>query len=156
MDPRASKLGQVPSAPPGSRRQSPQNTDARYNHRTGQQDRLSIQPSVKSLSCPPGDAMTIVVNDKVHLSEVRPSDKEALIQHLNDRDIYERTLRIPFPYTGASADEWLALLAETTQQQGRAVHWAIRQSDGALIGGCGFDGFQVGESHRAEIGYWLA
>jgi len=24
------------------------------------------------------------------------------------------------------------------------------------IGGCGFDGFQVGKSHQAEIGYWLA
>lgn len=25
-----------------------------------------------------------------------------------------------------------------------------------MIGGCGFDGVQVGKSHRAEIGYWLA
>jgi [ribosomal protein S5]-alanine N-acetyltransferase len=25
-----------------------------------------------------------------------------------------------------------------------------------LIGGCGFDGFQVGKSHRAEVRYWLA
>ena len=24
------------------------------------------------------------------------------------------------------------------------------------FGGCGFDDFQVGKSHRAEIGYWLA
>jgi [ribosomal protein S5]-alanine N-acetyltransferase len=25
-----------------------------------------------------------------------------------------------------------------------------------LICGCGFDGLQVGKSHRGEIGYWLA
>ena len=52
--------------------------------------------------------MKIVVNDQVHLSEFRSSDKPALIEHLNDRDIYDRTLRIPFPYTDADADEWLS------------------------------------------------
>ncbi len=100
--------------------------------------------------------MNIVVSDQVHLSEFRASDRDALATHLNDRDIYDRTLRIPFPYTDAAADEWLALVARITQQQGRPVHWAIRDADGALIGGCGFDGFQVGKSHRAEVGYWLA
>jgi RimJ/RimL family protein N-acetyltransferase len=105
---------------------------------------------------PSGAAMKHVVNDQVHLSEFRPSDKPALIQHLNDRDIYDRTLRIPFPYTESAADDWLALVAQITRQQGRPVHWAIRNTDDALIGGCGFDGLQVGKSHRAEVGYWLA
>src|SRR5262252_6850255 len=100
--------------------------------------------------------MNIVVNDQVHLSEFRSSDKPALVQHLNDRDIYDRTLRIPFPYAEADADEWLALVAKITKQQGQPVHWAIRSTDDALIGGCGFAGFQVGKSHRAGVGYWLA
>jgi len=100
--------------------------------------------------------MNIVVSDEVHLSEFRSSDKCILLQHLNDRDIYERTLRIPFPYTAADAEEWLALVARITQQQGRPVHWAIRTADDALIGASGFDGFQTGKSHRAEVGYWLA
>ena len=104
----------------------------------------------------PTAAMRIVVNDLVHLSEFRSSDKDALIEHLNDRDIYERTLRIPFPYTDACADEWLALVAKITKQQGRHVQFAVRTADEFLIGGCGFDGFQIGKSHRAEIGYWLA
>ena len=100
--------------------------------------------------------MKIVVNDQVHLSEFRSSDKDALIEHLNDRDIYDRTLRIPCPYTEADADEWLALVVKITKQQGQPVHWAIRSPDDALIGGCGFDGFQIGKSHRGEVGYWLA
>ena len=100
--------------------------------------------------------MMHVVNDQVHLSEFRSSDKDALVAHLNDRDIYDRTLRIPFPYAEKDADDWLALVAKVTQQQGRPIHWAIRSADDALIGGCGFDGFQVGKSHRAEVGYWLA
>jgi RimJ/RimL family protein N-acetyltransferase len=103
-----------------------------------------------------GAIMNIVVNDQVHLSEFRSSDKCALLEYLNDRDIYDRTLRIPFPYTEKDADEWFALVAKITQQQWRAVHFAIRSADDALIGGCGFDGFQIGKSHRAEVGYWLA
>ena len=48
-----------------------------------------------------------IVSDQVHLSEFRASDKDTLIAHLDDREIYDRTLRIPFPYTGAAADELL-------------------------------------------------
>jgi RimJ/RimL family protein N-acetyltransferase len=100
--------------------------------------------------------MTIIVNEQIHLSEFRFSDNCALIEHLNDRDIYDRTLRIPFPYTDTDANQWLALTARITEVQGRPVHWAIRNAENALIGGCGFDGFHLGKSHRAEIGYWLA
>jgi [ribosomal protein S5]-alanine N-acetyltransferase len=100
--------------------------------------------------------MKLAVNDRVHLSEVRISDKQALIQYLNDREIYDRTLRIPYPYTEASADEWLALSAKKTEQAGRPIHFAIRVAADALIGVLGFDGPQEGSPHRAEIGYWLA
>jgi RimJ/RimL family protein N-acetyltransferase len=100
--------------------------------------------------------MNILVTEQVRLTEFRPSDKPALIEHLREKEIYDRTLRIPYPYTEADADAWLGIVAKTTQQQGRPVHWAIRHAEDFLIGGCGFDGFQVGKSHRAEVGYWLA
>jgi RimJ/RimL family protein N-acetyltransferase len=100
--------------------------------------------------------MKIIANDQVQLSEFRASDKDALVAHLNEREIYDRTLRIPFPYTSTDADEWLNFVAKHTQEQGCPVQWAIRTTNESLIGGCGFDGFQAGKSHRAEIGYWLA
>lgn len=50
----------------------------------------------------------------------------------------------------------VAHYAKMTEEQGRPVHFAVRSADDALIGGCGFNDFQVGKSHRAEIGYWLA
>jgi [ribosomal protein S5]-alanine N-acetyltransferase len=100
--------------------------------------------------------MKIVVNSQVHLCEIRSSDKPALVEHLNDRDIYERTFRIPFPYTADDADAFLALVAKATEQQGQPVHFAIRSADDALIGGCGLNDFEIGKSHRAEVGYWLA
>jgi hypothetical protein len=74
-----------------------------------------------------GGTVSIVVNDPVHLTEFRNSDKDDLVRYLNDKDIYERTLRIPHPYTEASADEWFDIVAKTTRQQGRPVSWAVRR-----------------------------
>ena len=100
--------------------------------------------------------MKITVSEQIHVSEFQPSDQAACVDHLKEKEVYDHTLRIPYPYTEADFQEWLKIVEKATQQQGRPVHWAIRKEDGLLIGGCGFDGFQVGKSHRAEIGYWLA
>jgi len=90
------------------------------------------------------------------LTEFRRSDYDALVRHLNDRTIYERTLRIPYPYTLAHAEQWLDLVEKATERNGQALTWAIRDRAGEVIGGIGLDGLVLGESHRAEIGYWLA
>jgi hypothetical protein len=44
-----------------------------------------------------GAAVNVFINGHFLLSEFRSSDKDLLVVHLNDRDIYDRTLRIPFP-----------------------------------------------------------
>jgi RimJ/RimL family protein N-acetyltransferase len=98
----------------------------------------------------------IPVNEQVRLTEFRSGDQAALVDHLREKQIYDQTLRIPYPYTEADADEWLKLVTQITLQQGRPVNWAIRTARQYLIGGIGFDGFQLGKSHRAEVGYWLA
>lgn len=100
--------------------------------------------------------MKLLINEKIHLSEMRPTDKQALLEHLGDRDIYERTLAIPFPYTEAHADDWLSRVAANTERQGQPVQWAIRDEADFLIGAVGFDDVLVGTSYRAEVGYWLA
>ncbi len=100
--------------------------------------------------------MKISVSDRIHLSEFQPADEAACVRHLKEKAIYDRTLRIPYPYTAADFRAWLAIVEKATQQQGRAVHWAIRDENDSLIGGSGFDSLQIGKSHRAEIGYWLA
>jgi RimJ/RimL family protein N-acetyltransferase len=100
--------------------------------------------------------LTLPVNDRIHLSEVRPADKAALLEHLKEKEIYDCTLRIPFPYREADAEAWLAVVEEITRQQGRPVTWAIRDEAGFLIGCIGFEGLVLDKFHRAEIGYWLA
>jgi RimJ/RimL family protein N-acetyltransferase len=100
--------------------------------------------------------LKIVVNNQFHLSEFRPSDKCAIVALLNDQDIYDLTLRIPFPYAETDAEAFLARVAKATEQQGQPTHFAIRTGDDGLIGGCGLNDLEVGKSHRAEVGYWLA
>jgi RimJ/RimL family protein N-acetyltransferase len=100
--------------------------------------------------------MKITVTEQIHLSEFQPADEAACVQHFREKEIYNRTLRIPFPYTEADFRAWLEIVEQATKQQGRNIHWAIRDETGFLIGGCGFDSLQIGKSHRAEIGYWLA
>ncbi len=90
------------------------------------------------------------------LTDIVASDKAAYLEHLQEKEIYDRTLMIPNPYTEADADWWLNHVAEETRRQGRSVNWAIRGSDGLLVGGIGFHGLELGKTHRGELGYWLA
>lgn len=99
--------------------------------------------------------MNLHVIDDIRLTEIRPSDKSAFIKHLRDKGIYDNTFRVPYPYTEADADWWIKYVAEAAQRQGRPLHWAIRKN-ADLIGCCALDDVVLGESHRAEIGYWLA
>ena len=103
-----------------------------------------------------GLSMKIIVNEQIHLSEFQPTDQAACLEHLEEKEIYDRTLRIPYPYTEADFQAWLRIVEKATIQQGRPIHWAIRNEEDFLIGGSGFDNLQIGKSHRAEIGYWLA
>ena len=99
------------------------------------------------------DQARITVRDDIHLSPLHESDTPELVCLLNERSIYDNTLRIPFPYTADDAEFFLNLIHETTTRHGHPLHFAIRDESGRLIGGCGFEGLTYG--HRAEIGYWL-
>lgn len=97
--------------------------------------------------------MFLPIHNQISLTEFRPSDKADCVERIGDREIYDRTLQIPHPYTEEHFDQWLGIVAATTQQYGEPVHFAIRE-EGALIGSIGFKGLTKG--HMAEIGYWLA
>jgi ribosomal-protein-alanine N-acetyltransferase len=99
--------------------------------------------------------LKIKVRDRIYLSGVSRADKPALLEHLQIKDIHDRTMNIPYPYSGADADWWLRKRIEHTNRYGRESTFAIRDA-GKLIGVVGTDNFELGMTHRAEIGYWLA
>jgi ribosomal-protein-alanine N-acetyltransferase len=90
------------------------------------------------------------------LSGLQPSDKPALLEHFQSKEIYDNTLNIPYPYTDADADSWIALRADWTSRQGKEASFAVRNGEGMLIGCVSSDHLEIGASHRAELGYWLA
>jgi len=102
------------------------------------------------------EAIRLNISNSFYVSDISPTDKPAYVEHLREKEIYAQTLAIPFPYTDADADQWIQTVADETVKQGRSVNWAIRRSDGYLVGGIGFHHFQLGSSFKAEIGYWLA
>lgn len=82
------------------------------------------------------------------------NDGAALIENLNDPEVFRVTLRVPFPYTSADATWFAKYVAETTERQRFVSHFALRNDAGKLVGSCGFDG--VTRGHRAEVSYWVA
>ena len=100
--------------------------------------------------------MKLTLSKNFFISDIGSQDKEAFVKHLSDKEIYDHTLAIPYPYMASDATHWILTVAEQTQKQGHSVNWAIRRQDGHLIGGIGFHDLEVGKSHKAELGYWLA
>src|ERR1700683_5474389 len=100
--------------------------------------------------------MNIPIGSNFCVSEIGPQDAGAYIEHLREREIYERTLTVPYPYTPEHAKDWIQRVAEEKNKMDRSINWAIRRPDGYLVGGIGYHDIEVGKSHRAEIGYWLA
>lgn len=97
----------------------------------------------------------ITVSQDLYLSPLQDGDKPALVRHLAEPAIATSMLRIPHPYTIADAHQWVTLTRFRARAFGRDLVWAIRDSQGFLIGCAGFEVDGPG-SHRAELGYWLA
>jgi [ribosomal protein S5]-alanine N-acetyltransferase len=101
--------------------------------------------------------MKLKIRDDFYLSSVHPQDKAAYIDYLNeDQTISDAISVIPYPYTEAHADWWIERRLKFLQDYGKEISFAIRDRQDHLIGSIGVDDFQIGTTHRAEVGYWLA
>jgi RimJ/RimL family protein N-acetyltransferase len=100
-------------------------------------------------------SLLLKINDEICLTDFRRSDVPALVEGINDREIYERTIRIPHPYTPTDAEKWLALI-----EADRGAMWpvagAIRDRDARLIGSVGLERKFWPDQPVGELGYWVA
>lgn len=102
--------------------------------------------------------MKIRVNDVISLDEFTLDDKFDLVNHLNDKEVSDTMLTIPFPYTLQDAENWiyftLNLRASGKQPQSFAIRLHVT---GEVIGGIGLNlKEEKFYRHQAEIGYWVA
>jgi hypothetical protein len=61
--------------------------------------------------------MKLKINESYYISDFKEGDQPDLIEHLKERQIYEQTLAIPYPYTQADADGWVNHNLEFTKKQ---------------------------------------
>jgi RimJ/RimL family protein N-acetyltransferase len=95
------------------------------------------------------EASTAVLEtERLVLRAPRFEDAKAIATLANDRRIAENTRRIPFPYTQAHAEEFIA---SARSGAGDSALFLIEFA-GDVVGGCG-----VGptDGTAPEIGYWL-
>ena len=100
--------------------------------------------------------MKLDVGDGFYLSSIRKNDKAAYLEHLNDKTISDTIPLMPYPYTESMADWWIQRRIDFLNRNQLEISFALRNSKGYLIGSIGVDDLSIGETHRAEVGYWLA
>jgi len=88
------------------------------------------------------------------LRKLKRSDIPSLAKSLNNKKIYENTLRIPYPYTIKDAKYWIEKnIREERKEIKKNSDFAI-DIDGEVIGGIGIS--RIEKEHKGELGYWLA
>jgi RimJ/RimL family protein N-acetyltransferase len=101
--------------------------------------------------------MQLSIGDGFYLTGVLDSDTGAYLRHFDDGgEISGCTPAIQYPYTTEVADWWVNHRRKFREEAGREISFAIRNTEGLLIGAVGADDFLVGEAHRAEVSFWLA
>ena len=98
----------------------------------------------------------MLIDDNLYLDQPNKKDKKNLVLYLSDREIYNNTLRLPFPYTARDAEWWIRYVEENKKKSGLMLNFAIRTGDKKLIGGISYHMKYGLTSHKDEIGYWLA
>ena len=98
-----------------------------------------------------------LTTERLLLDELQPDDAQAIFEYCQDPD-FETYLTIPWPYRLGDARYFITEHVPRGWSTGQELTWAMRSSDGELIGIVGlrkkmghFDiGFWLGSSHRGH------
>ncbi|NWF90916.1 MAG: GNAT family N-acetyltransferase [Ignavibacteriaceae bacterium] len=96
------------------------------------------------------------IDNDYYLSPLKETDIHQLVKYLNDKEIFNNTLTVPFPYTKDDGKFFVRLCEQKKKKYGVNTNWAIRDKTKKLIGGCSFHRKYRRNSKKDEIGYWLA
>lgn len=95
-------------------------------------------------------------NDFYFTTALSERDVDSLVNYLNDITIYNNTLKIPKEYTRERGFWYLNFCKEKDEKYGKAMAFQIRTKEGEMIGSIELLGIYDVNSHKEEIGYWLA
>jgi [ribosomal protein S5]-alanine N-acetyltransferase len=98
----------------------------------------------------------IKINEDYYLShQPTENDIDTMLENLNDIEIYNGTLRVPFPYKREDAEFFINSCYEQEKEFGRPMKWQVRTNDGILAGSITLHNYHGKGSHKDEIGYWI-
>ena len=94
------------------------------------------------------------VTPELSLTEFLPSDEAAVIEHLADKEISDRTTSIPHPYGPQEFDMTMRTVAGRAWEHGGCpLDFSIRDANDFFIGVIAFS--DLIEGHSAEVAYWI-
>jgi RimJ/RimL family protein N-acetyltransferase len=94
------------------------------------------------------DHSATIETERLLLRAPRLDDAAAITDLLQDRRIAENTARIPYPYSLADAETFIA----STGRPGGELNFLVTRADGTVVGACGVG---VLRGSVPEIGYWF-
>ena len=96
-----------------------------------------------------------LATERLALRPYRPDDAAELHRLINDWEVCRALAAVPFPYSRALAEDWIASSARSLTE-GRAIHLAITGKEGereVIVGGVGL---HIDRARRAgRLGYWV-
>ncbi len=97
----------------------------------------------------------IPIDNKLYLFPPSPRDVANIVRHLQDKDIYDKTIQIPYPYTEKDGKEFINFARDKADTFQQIMEWGIFFGHDNLIGVIGFLGKSKDNPHCEELGYWL-
>lgn len=97
----------------------------------------------------------IPVNNTIYLDRLQPTDAEAITGYMLDKEISDNTSAIPYPYTIDDAHWFINDSIIYEEENGLQKNYAIRNSEGLLLGLIGLHLNYPPAAARSEFGYWL-
>ncbi|KAF9357525.1 hypothetical protein BGX26_003595 [Mortierella sp. AD094] len=100
----------------------------------------------------------IWLTETIQLAPLLPSDKESLIEYLNDPRIYQYLDGPPNPYTPEAADFWIGGRINRMTKNGTPLNLCLRDmtKGGKAIGSVGASDASDDDLEGDDTGYWLA
>lgn len=98
----------------------------------------------------------ISIDDGLELRPPSESDVSAIVKALQEHQIYERTIMIPFPYSEKDGKEFVEICSQRCAEYGHPIDWGIYRRGAGLIGMIGFNEAPSASVDAEGVGYWLA
>jgi ribosomal-protein-alanine N-acetyltransferase len=103
-------------------------------------------------------SLQLKVDDNYSLSPVTENDIPSFVKYLGDKEIYDRTLMVPYPYRESDGRWFVDYCQAQSKNFGHTLNFGVRTSQGELIGVAGYHGKNIHPAiaHKDEVGYWIA